>query len=64
MFQRRTATRFWTNSSSEDEDMNALYESMPDTFTVYRGVSTGIDHFEDGFSWRRAMSTSHSDSPG
>lgn len=41
------------HSSSEDEDMNELYESLPETFTVYRGVSTGIDHFEDGFSWTR-----------
>lgn len=37
--------------SNDEEDMNALYESLPETLTVHRGVSTGISHFEDGFSW-------------
>lgn len=37
----------------EGEDLNSLYESLPDTLTVYRGVSTGISHFEDGLSWTR-----------
>jgi hypothetical protein len=37
----------------KDEDLNALYANLPDTFTVYRGVSTGISHFEDGLSWTR-----------
>lgn len=40
-------------ASFQDEDMNEVYDSLPDTLTVYRGVSTGISHFEDGFSWTR-----------
>lgn len=53
MFQAADRHTLLALSSSDDEDMNALYESLPETFTVYRGVSTGIDHFEDGFSWTR-----------
>jgi hypothetical protein len=37
----------------EGEDLNAEYAALPDEFQVQRGVSTGIDHFEDGFSWTR-----------
>lgn len=39
--------------SLQGEDLNELHNSLPDTFTVYRGVSTGISHFEDGLSWTR-----------
>ncbi len=35
----------------EDEDLNKQFDELPGTFTLVRGVSTGIDHFEDGFSW-------------
>jgi len=55
MFQAADRHTLLDLSSSDDEDMNALYDSLPETFTVYRGVSTGIDHFEDGFSWTRDM---------
>jgi hypothetical protein len=37
------------------EDLNKTYANLPDTLTVYRGVSTGIEHFEDGLSWTRDM---------
>jgi hypothetical protein len=35
----------------EGEDLNAAYDALPESIQVFRGVSTGIDHFEDGFSW-------------
>ena len=34
-----------------DEETTTLFDGLPETFTVYRGVSTGIAHFEDGLSW-------------
>jgi len=35
----------------KDDDLHGRYESLPEAFTVYRGVSTGINNHEDGFSW-------------
>jgi hypothetical protein len=35
----------------EGEDLNRDYDALPESIQVFRGVSTGIDHFEDGFSW-------------
>ena len=35
----------------EGEDLNRDYDALPEQIQVFRGVSTGIDHFEDGFSW-------------
>lgn len=34
-----------------EDDLNQVYESLPERIQVYRGVSTGLDHFETGFSW-------------
>lgn len=31
--------------------VQAEYDALGDTLDVARGVSTGIDHYEDGFSW-------------
>lgn len=35
----------------DGDDLHVRYESLPEAFTVYRGVSTGINNHEDGFSW-------------
>ncbi len=35
----------------EDDDNLKLYESIEDEIQLYRGVSTGIRHYEKGFSW-------------
>ncbi|WP_430407319.1 hypothetical protein [Hydrogenophaga sp.] len=35
----------------DDDDLHGRYESLPEACTVYRGVSTGINNHEDGFSW-------------
>lgn len=53
MFKAADLDTLLNYSSSDEEDMKSLYANLPDTLTVYRGVSTGIDHFEDGFSWTR-----------
>ena len=39
--------------TAEFEGDNLLqdFDSLEDEFQVFRGVSTGISHFEDGFSW-------------
>ena len=34
-----------------DDDNLKLYESIEDEIQLYRGVSTGIRHYENGFSW-------------
>ena len=34
-------------------DVQAEYDALPDAIDVIRGVSTGINNFEDGFSWTR-----------
>lgn len=34
-----------------DGETQRRYEQLPDVLQVYRGVSTGIDHYEEGFSW-------------
>jgi hypothetical protein len=39
--------------SHSGHDVQAEYDALPDTIDVARGVSTGIDHYEDGFSWTR-----------
>jgi hypothetical protein len=35
----------------DGDDLVRDYNALEDAFQVFRGVSTGIDHFEDGFSW-------------
>lgn len=51
MFRAATRKTLLSMGEFEDEDLNDQYESLPDTFQVFRGVSTGLDHFENGFSW-------------
>lgn len=38
-------------SSGDENDLVAAYAALPDEIAVYRGVSTGIEHHLDGFSW-------------
>ena len=35
----------------DGDDLVQDFDALEDEFQVFRGVSTGIDHFEDGFSW-------------
>lgn len=35
----------------EGDDLVQDFDVLADAFQVFRGVSTGIDHYEDGFSW-------------
>lgn len=51
MFRAAPRKTLLTMSAFSDEDLNEQYASLPDHFQVYRGVSTGLDHFEDGLSW-------------
>jgi hypothetical protein len=37
--------------SHSGHDVQAEYDALPETLDVARGVSTGIDHYENGFSW-------------
>lgn len=48
------ATLAWA-VEHKDENLTELYASLPDSIELYRGVSTGIDHFEEGFSWTRDL---------
>lgn len=52
-FKAAPRSRIHSMAEFEGEDLNAEYEALPETFLVFRGVSTGIDHYENGFSWTR-----------
>lgn len=52
-FKAAPRSRIQSMAEFEGEDLNAEYEALPESFLVYRGVSTGIDHYENGFSWTR-----------
>lgn len=52
-FKSAPRSRIHSMAEFEGEDLNAEYEALPESFVVYRGVSTGIDHYESGFSWTR-----------
>ena len=52
-FKAAPRSRIHTMAEFDDEDLNAEFESLPESIVVYRGVSTGIDHYENGFSWTR-----------
>jgi hypothetical protein len=52
-FRAAPIHRIHSTAEFEGEDLNARYASLPDEIELYRGVSTGIDHFENGFSWTR-----------
>lgn len=51
MFRAAPRRTLLSMAEFEGEDLNGQYESLPESFQVFRGVSTGIDHFEDGLSW-------------
>lgn len=51
MFRAAPRRTLLSMSEFDGDDLNAQYDSMPESFQVFRGVSTGLDHFEDGFSW-------------
>ena len=52
-FKAAPRNRIQSMAEFQGEDLNAEYEALPESFLVYRGVSTGIDHYENGFSWTR-----------
>jgi hypothetical protein len=52
-FKAAPRSRIHKMAEFDDEDLNAEYDSLPESFVVYRGISTGIDHYENGFSWTR-----------
>ena len=52
-FNAAPRSRIQRMAEFEGEDLNAEYEALPEEFLVFRGVSTGIDHYENGFSWTR-----------
>ena len=52
-FKAAPRSRIHSMAEFEGEDLNAEYEALPEEFLVFRGVSTGIDHYENGFSWTR-----------
>lgn len=54
-FKAAPMHRIHSAAEFEGEDLNAEYASLPDAIELYRGVSTGIDHFENGFSWTRDL---------
>lgn len=54
-FKAAPMHRIHSAAEFEGEDLNVLYASLPDEIELYRGVSTGIDHFENGFSWTRDL---------
>jgi hypothetical protein len=35
----------------EGEDLGKMFDELPEEFQVFRGISTAVDHLDDGFSW-------------
>jgi hypothetical protein len=54
MFQAATLENMLEIATTEAFDAKTIYRELPEEFALYRGVSTGIDHLEDGFSWTNA----------
>ena len=55
MFQAATLENLLEIGTTEIFNAKEVYRELPEEFALYRGVSTGIDHFEDGFSWTDAQ---------
>lgn len=51
MFKAAPRPTLLRMGESVDCDLNKEFEELPDSFQVFRGMSTGISHFENGFSW-------------
>lgn len=51
MFKSAPLKTLHDGTKFDDDDLHSRYESLPEAFAVYRGVSTGINNHEDGFSW-------------
>ena len=59
MFRAASQSTMLKLSEFVGEDLQMQFAELPDSFVVYRGVSTGLDHFEDGMSWTLDIEQAH-----
>ena len=53
MFRAAPIEKIMDVACWEGEDLTKEYAEMPDEVQVFRGYSTGIEHYETGMSWTR-----------